>query len=171
MPPAEYFVFGIPIPKPISLRLRQIAYWVRCWQQTKSLLASLPCDSLLVLDGLEQLNPIACRRLANLARRRQVSVLATSHCEVTGYVEIFRTDVSKKLVFDLAKDLLQNSSPAAAKYVWSELKSRRIDQTTNVRDLWFDLYEYANPVEAPLPTDLVRRSEPKQGVESSTCEV
>jgi len=104
-------------------------------------LLGLPRGSLLIIDGVEQLRRSDLKCLLRKSRRRGVFLLATSHTPVAGLSVLHQTTVDVMLIRSLADDLLENASPAVVEIVSRELQCRDLSGLTNVRDLWFDLYD------------------------------
>lgn len=104
-------------------------------------LLGLPTGSLLVIDGVEQVRRRDLKGLVRKARRRGVFVLATSHHGVAGLSVLHQTAVDVMLIRSLVDGLLENASPAVVEIVSRELECRDLSGLTNVRDLWFELYD------------------------------
>jgi len=104
-------------------------------------LLSLANGSLLVIDGVEQLRRRDLKRLVRKARYRGVFLLATSHHAVTGLSVLHQTSVDVMLIRSLVDGLLEDAAPAVVEIVSQELESRDLSGLTNVRDLWFELYD------------------------------
>ena len=104
-------------------------------------LSGLPPGSLLVIDGVEQLRSSDLRSLLRKLRRRDVLLLATSHAKVDGLSVLHQTVVDVMLIQSLAARLLEDASPSVVDLVSRELQCRNLNARTNVRDLWFELYD------------------------------
>lgn len=105
--------------------------------------AQLGHGGLLVVDGVEQLWRFDLWRLLRKAKRNGQAVLATSHHPVGGMRILHQTRVTRKLVRALTESLLADAAPELARVVLEELGRRECGGLTNVRDLWFDLYDVA----------------------------
>lgn len=104
-------------------------------------LRGLQPGGLLVIDGVEQLSSRGLRSLLRKARRRDLFLLATSHTRVAGLSILHQTVVNVMLIQSLADRLLEDASPSVVEIVSRELKCRDLQACTNVRDLWFELYD------------------------------
>ena len=104
-------------------------------------LLGLSSGSLLIIDGVEQVTRRGLRRLLRKARRRGVFLLATSHHRVAGLSVLHQTAVDVMLIRSLVHGLLKNASPEVVEIVSQELECRDLSGLTNVRDLWFELYD------------------------------
>lgn len=109
----------------------------------------LPSGGLLVVDGAEQLWRFHLARLNRIARRRGQAVLATSHSPIGGMPVLYRTVITPELVIALTEKLLAETTPGVARVVRAELGRREWSRLTNVRDLWFDLYDVVQPYVVP----------------------
>ena len=110
----------------------------------------LPRGGLLVVDGAEQLSRPGLAWLLRKAKRRGQAVLATSHWPVRGMTVLHETEVTGALVSSLTESLLAEASPKVAKIVRTELGRQDWSTLTNVRDLWFELYDVVQPHVVPL---------------------
>ena len=128
-----------------------VAVFARCQharrlaKQVYSRQACLPRGGLLVVDGAEQLWRPGLAWLLRRAKRRGQAVLATSHWPVRGMTVLHKTEVTSALVFSLTESLLAEASPKVAKIVRTELGRQDWSTLTNVRDLWFELYDVVQP--------------------------
>lgn len=104
-------------------------------------LVDLPEDGLLVVDGWEQLTRPSRWRIAKSAASRKVTLLATCHHRLPGWTSLYETKSTPKLIRSLAGDLLSDSPYEIRKMVDGDLKNRNLAPTTNVRDLWFEMYD------------------------------
>jgi hypothetical protein len=107
--------------------------------------AKLRDGGLLIIDGLEQLWYRDLRRLLRKTSRRGQTLLATSHAPLAGMTILHRTHVDCRLVASLAQSLLADASAKVAEIVDHELRQQDWSRLTNVRDLWFDLYDIVQP--------------------------
>jgi energy-coupling factor transporter ATP-binding protein EcfA2 len=121
--------------------------WTRFRHARESVHAAVDClralepGSLLVIDGVEQLRSRDLRSLLRKSQRRDVFLLATSHARVAGLSILHQTTVDVMLIQMLADRLLEDASPSVVEIVSRELQGRDLDECTNVRDLWFELYD------------------------------
>ena len=122
-------------------------WWSRFRHARESVNAAFDCLSslrpggLLVIDGIEQLKSMHLRSLIRKSRSRRVFLLATSHTGVAGLSILHQTVVDVMLIQSLADRLLEDASPSVVEIVSRELQGRDMNACTNVRDLWFDLYD------------------------------
>ena len=103
----------------------------------------LPVGGLLVVDGLEQLGT-GGRFVCSLGWRwRGQLVLGTAHQSLFGFRELWRTEVTPRLVTGLATRLLVRADPRVVSSVRLAMSRRDMGRVSNVRELWFDLYDVA----------------------------
>lgn len=121
--------------------------WSRFRHARESVSAAFDClrglrpGGLLVIDGIEQLKSMHLRSLLRKSKSRGVYLLATSHTGVAGLSVLYQTVVDVMLIKSLANRLLEDASPSVVELVSRELQGRDLDACTNVRDLWFELYD------------------------------
>jgi GTPase SAR1 family protein len=100
------------------------------------------CDGgLMIVDGAEQLGRLDLARLLRRIRRRRQAILATSHLPLRGMTVLHETNVSSNLVQSLTQSLVSNASHELVDFVNIELRKRDLSTLTNLRDLWFELYD------------------------------
>ena len=104
-------------------------------------LCDLPRGSLLVIDGVEQLAVRNLRRLTRVVRKRGLFLLATSHTNLARIAVLHETAVDVMLIRSLADRLLAGAPCSVGQIVSAELEQRDLSRRTNVRDLWFELYD------------------------------
>lgn len=104
---------------------------------------------LLIIDGLEQLGFLDRIRLLRRARRRQQTLLATAHAPLAGLTTLYRTQIDVRLVRSLTEQLVAGAPPELAKMVRGELDRQNWSTLTNVRQLWFELYDLVQPHVSP----------------------
>ena len=121
------------------------------WRQTVSASGRLSTEGLLILDGAEQLSRWHWRWLGRQTNRRKQTILATSHAALPGGRTLFGTGNSPDLIRSLTRDLVIETAPDLWTRVERELGCRKLDRDTNVRDLWFDLYDVVQPPVAETP--------------------
>ncbi len=94
-------------------------------------------QSVLVVDGYEQLSGWNRLRTRHYCRRRRCGLIVTAHAPV-GLPDLFRTSPTFQTVQELVGRLLQGRPTA-----WSaqELRDRFERHQGNVRELLFELYD------------------------------
>lgn len=103
----------------------------------------LSAGGLLVVDGLEQLGA-GGRFACSLGWRwRGQLVLGTAHRKLFGFRELWRTEVTPRLVSGLATRLLARADPRVVSSVRLAMSRQDLGRISNVRELWFDLYDVA----------------------------
>ena len=112
-------------------------------RETHERLIKLDRGGLLVIDGIEQMSFLGRKRLIRLARQNGQSVLGTSHHPIRPFKSIFQTTVTDRLVYVLTESLLARSPDGLSQSVLAELGRRDLSRLSNVRNLWFDLYDLA----------------------------
>jgi hypothetical protein len=115
----------------------------RLARATRDCQTKLPRGGLLVVDGLEQLHWLDRRRLIRAAARSNQWLLGTGHQPLGGFHTIFQTVVTAELLLGLTESLLQQTPSRVARPVRAELQRRDLCQVSDVRGLWFDLYDVA----------------------------
>jgi hypothetical protein len=137
---------NVQLSAPSSVcRLARRQHARRAAKQLYSRQAQLRRGGLLVVDGAEQLWRLDLAWLLRKAKRRGQAVLATSHRPVLGMTILHETKVTRGLVSSLTESLLAEASPRVAKIVRAELSRQDWSTLTNVRDLWFELYDVVQP--------------------------
>ena len=115
------------------------------WDRTASAIRSrqtlLGDGGLLIIDGAEQLLRVDLVRLMLSTHRHRQTLLATSHAPLGGMTILHRTRIDGDLVESLTQSLLQDTTPEIAEIVQHQLCRQDWTTLTNVRDLWFDLYD------------------------------
>ncbi len=119
--------------------LRRMSSLVSAHQRT------LIDGGLIVIDGAEQLSRLAWLRIVSTARRRRQTVLATSHRELDGGDVLFRTGNTPAMVRWLTESLIAEAPEPTVALVSKELSRRDLSKLTNVRELWFELYDVVQP--------------------------
>lgn len=94
-----------------------------------------------IIDGAEQIPRWQQRGLLHWCRRRGLAVLATSHTPLPGMHVLYRTELSAHLIAGLTAELVEQSRPEISSLVQAELQHRELDRVTNLRDLWFEMYD------------------------------
>ena len=97
--------------------------------------------TLIVVDGIEQLGRADRWWLRHHTMKKNKFILATSHHDLTGFTTLYSTAVSRPLVQHLSQRLVQDSHHRIAQIVDEAIDNREITPGTNVRNLWFDLYD------------------------------
>ena len=96
---------------------------------------------VVVLDGIEQISwPVKLMFCVALAARH-CDLLATSHREMLGFVELYRAQLTPDLIRHLSTQLTRGSAGQYVALVQDELQRRDLSQVTNARELWFELYD------------------------------
>jgi len=113
----------------------------RAGKRIRDAILELPPDGLLVVDGWEQLNWSSRWRIAKSAATRKLTLLTTSHRGLAGWTLLHETRESPELILALAGDLLNDSPHEIRKLVGGHLKNRNLSPSTNVRELWFEMYD------------------------------
>ncbi|MCS7467848.1 ATP-binding protein [Stieleria sp. ICT_E10.1] len=131
----------------MSLRKR-LAERFRAGKRIRDGLMELPQDGLLVVDGWEQMTHLSRLRLARTASNRKLTLLATCHYRMPGWTVLHETRANPKLIRSLAEDLLSDSPYELRKMIDGHLKERRLTPTTNVRELWFEMYDVVEDAHA-----------------------
>ena len=96
---------------------------------------------LLVVDGIEQLNRRQRFNLFLKTLKSDLCILATSHAPMWEFREVFRTSISSQLIYKLTLDRVCNCDETTRRLVIHRLESQDLESVTNLRDLWFDLYD------------------------------
>jgi energy-coupling factor transporter ATP-binding protein EcfA2 len=102
--------------------------------------AELGPGGLLVIDGIEQLSRSTRRRVRRRIRDGG-ALLATSHRPLGGIPTLYCTRLTPSLVAELTDRLLESSPVGYREAVTAELSRRDLTQLTNLRELWFELYD------------------------------
>ncbi|MCD0462810.1 hypothetical protein U8335_02445 [Roseiconus lacunae] len=118
-------------------------------------LAELPREGLLIVDGWEQLYRVSRLRILKTAAAKKITILATSHQRMTGWSTIHETKPTSKLIQSLAGDLLADTPYEIRKLVDRYLKQCRVTPKTNVRDLWFEMYDLVEDAHSSGPQSVV----------------
>lgn len=119
----------------------RLAERFRAGKRIRQSLLDLPPEGLLIVDGWEQMTWSSRWRVAKSSMTRKVTLLVTSHHRMPGWTLLHETKSTPKLIRSLAGDLLSDSPHEIRKMVDSHLKDRRLLPTTNIRDLWFEMYD------------------------------
>lgn len=98
---------------------------------------------IVVVDGVEQLGRLGTRAICQIAGRRRLAVLVTSHRDVHGMTTLFRTRLHPGLVSRLTDSLLADSPVVVAEAVRASVVSRNLATVHDLREFWFELYDVA----------------------------
>ncbi len=98
-------------------------------------------ESLLVIDGIEQLSGRSRRGIIRRASRRGIRILATAHKSFPGFTTVGETWAAPQLIESITSLLTENASESVKKTISDELRRRELSTVTNVRNLLFDLYD------------------------------
>ncbi|QEF98282.1 NACHT domain protein [Stieleria maiorica] len=132
-----------------SMGLRKrLAERFRAGKRVRDGLAELPQDGLLVVDGWEQMTHVSRLRVARSAANRKLTLLTTAHYRMPGWTVLHETRSNPKLIRSLADDLLSDSPYELRKMIDGHLKDRRLTAATNVRELWFEMYDLVEDAHA-----------------------
>ncbi len=93
-------------------------------------------DTLVIVDGYEQLGYLSRWKLRRLCQRRALGLLVTSH-ESVGFPDLFRTASDVDTVARLVDRLFDGDSPISAE----EVRDRFSTHKGDIRELFFDLYD------------------------------
>ncbi|MFK8112233.1 MAG: AAA family ATPase [Rubripirellula sp.] len=107
--------------------------------------ASLPDRGLLIIDGAEQLSSFNISSIRRRAKRHGQFVLATSHEPLRGFHVIHQTEMDQAIVQQLTEQLLSDMPSGISDVVREQLRQRDWTKLSNVRDLWFELYDLVQP--------------------------
>jgi len=110
-------------------------------RQVRRTAASAPTQALIIIDGMEQLSPADRWWLKRHALRKEKWVLGTSHKTLGGFLTLHTTTVSRPLVQWLCDQLLHDAPPQTCEVVRERLQRTDIHSQTDIRKLWFDLYD------------------------------
>ncbi|WP_372716257.1 ATP-binding protein [Novipirellula sp.] len=98
-------------------------------------------NGLLIIDGLEQLSWWSVDRIRRRAKRWGQTVLATSHRQHRGFATLRNTTLDADQIIALTQSLIASLATSEQTQVRRELDRRSLGPQTNLRDLWFDLYD------------------------------
>jgi energy-coupling factor transporter ATP-binding protein EcfA2 len=107
--------------------------------------AGLFDGGLLIIDGAEQLWRVDTWRLIRRALRRGQAILVTSHTPIRGLTTIHQSQVNDSLIRELTEALLANEPSEVSDLVRQQLCERDLTKLSNVRELWFELYDLVQP--------------------------
>ena len=124
----------------LSLKAR-FAERYRAGKRIRHELNELPSGGLLIVDGWEQLGRATRWRTTKRAASRKVTLLVTAHHRTPGWSVLHETQLTSKLIRALANDLLKDHPYELRKMIDSNLKRRKLLPSTNIRELWFELYD------------------------------
>ena len=93
-------------------------------------------DTLVVVDGYEQLGFLSRSRLRRCCRKRALGLLVTAHMSV-GFPDLFRTAPDMATTVRLVEQLVDQDSPISA----DEIRERFSTHKGDIRELLFDLYD------------------------------
>ena len=118
-----------------------------------SALSKLSQGDLLILDGCEQLDSLSRSLILLKARKRCVTVLATSHRPLRGMNVIYETRLHPMLIKALVAHLLIPVSDEIREKVNSWVEATDLNSVSNLRDFWFELYDLIQPELIPSNTE------------------
>ncbi len=96
---------------------------------------------LWVIDGAEQISIWQRSKLLRLSRSVGYAILATSHRPLLGMDVLYRTGLDAKLIHGLTRQLLAEAPPEIEALVLEQLARRDLGRVSNLRELWFELYD------------------------------
>jgi len=99
-------------------------------------LAGLAADSVVVVDGYEQLGLLRRLALRRVCRRNGLGLVVTSHASC-GFPDLFRTATSPPLAQRIVETLVAGDGPIAP----SAVRDRFVDHQGDLREMLFDLYD------------------------------
>ena len=136
--------------------LRYLNPLQKTWRQWRGLrrdrrlvkrgISALRPGDLLLLEGAEQLSGRDITRLAARARTRGWCLILTAHDMLPGIPLLHQTGIEVDLIRTLTRQLLRDSPDEVVQAVQLELAGRDLDRVTNLRELWFDLYDVVQPL-------------------------
>jgi len=95
----------------------------------------------LVIDGFEQLSLIGRMVIrSRVMRNRQMSILVTSHRRHARFPLCHETGWDTAMTLRLAEEKLHTASVHVRDHMMQRMR-QRLPSQSNVRDLWFDLYD------------------------------
>lgn len=97
----------------------------------------------MIVDGLEQLGLVTRIRLASRVVHTGRACFATSHRPLRGWPVVYRTQCSPQLIRRLTEQLMNGQSDRLTDRVNAHLTTERLDQVSDIRELWFELYDVA----------------------------
>lgn len=109
----------------------------RWWRASTEQLAGWNSDTLVVIDGYEQLNAWSRWRLRAACRKRGAGLLVTSHQDV-GFPTLYETSITVAL----ARQIVADMQAGGAALVGPEDVADRLDaRGGNFREAMFDFYD------------------------------
>lgn len=114
-------------------------------KQLRKALKTCSPNTLLVVDGAEQLSLLAFQQLLTSIAGERVSVLVTSHQKMRGIPVLYRTRIRPRMIYDLTLWQVRQASIAVRSLVENDLRSRNLASIGNLRDYWFELYDLVQP--------------------------
>ena len=117
----------------------------RVSKQLRQTLANCSADTLLVIDGAEQLSVLAYRQMIGSIGSKSIAVLATSHRKLRGMPVLFRAETNPSTIRELTRRQVRRSSDMIRNLVEADLMSRDLETISNLRDYWFELYDLVQP--------------------------
>lgn len=120
------------------------------------LVAGVSGDSLVIIDGAEQLSRVKWLRLLGIIKKRGLHMLVTSHRRLLGSSVVHRTRVSADLIQILTQQLIADADCEAKSIVTDYLRHNDLSRVENLRDFWFDLYDQIQGM-TTSPPDIDRK--------------
>lgn len=131
--------------------LQRWTHAIRSGRIVLSAMVRLPRGSLLILDGLEQLGPMARGALLIFAKVKFVTLLGTSHRSIFGMKVIHKTAINPRLILELTDHLLRDVPHGIRSEVEGWISSYDLQHVSNLREFWFELYDFVQPKLAESP--------------------
>jgi len=103
----------------------------------------LHAGGLFVVDGMEQLASWQRVWLFWHSIRRNYSILATAHRPLRGFATLRNTALSAEKIRQLTEQRIAAMPDDTKNLILNELSKRSLGPETNLRELWFDLYDIA----------------------------
>jgi ABC-type cobalamin/Fe3+-siderophores transport system ATPase subunit len=120
------------------------AKWVGQRQNSKSvrqIQKELPPESLLIVDGIEQLSRRGRQSVLTRARSHRHRVLATAHTALDPFTVIYETRIRPETIVSITQRLTEHSHAKIKDLVGNELTHGELSKVSNVRDFLFELYD------------------------------
>ena len=97
---------------------------------------SITPNTVVIVDGYEQLSFFSRQRLRLFCRKRALGPVVTAHSSI-GFPDLFRAAPNLSTTVRLVEQLLDPDSPISA----DEIRERFTAHKGNIREVFFDLYD------------------------------
>ena len=97
---------------------------------------SITSNTVVIVDGYEQLGFFGRLRLRRFCRKRALGLLVTAHLSA-GFPDLFRTAPDMATTVRLVEQLVDRDSPISA----DEIRERFSVHKGDIREVFFDLYD------------------------------